>query len=63
MSRIIVDAWKMPRVRALESQLRGLRREGNHDRASVCADLILELVGLRPCPLPAVIAVTTPTAA
>lgn len=54
---LIVEAWKMPRLRALEAQLRSLRAAGDHARASVCADLILEFVGLRPCPLPDLIAV------
>jgi hypothetical protein len=44
------------RKRALESRLKALRANGQHAQASQCADLILELVGKRPSPLPAVIA-------
>jgi hypothetical protein len=49
MSAVIltVDAYKIPRLRALEQRLRVLVRRGDHDQASVCSDLILDLLGLR----------------
>lgn len=45
---LTVDAYKIPRLRALEQRLRVLLRRGEHDQASTCADLILDLIGLRP---------------
>lgn len=52
----VVDIAKLPRLKALQSRLASLKELGDHAKASQCADLILELVGKRPAPLPAVIA-------
>ncbi|MEY2855650.1 MAG: hypothetical protein RL030_2782 [Pseudomonadota bacterium] len=38
------------RLRALRDRLRILAKRGEWDQASVCADLILDLLGLRPYP-------------
>jgi hypothetical protein len=45
---LTVDAYKLPRLRALEQRLRALVSRGDHDQASICADLILDWIGLRP---------------
>jgi hypothetical protein len=45
---VALDITKLPRLRALESELRRCVRRGDDERASRCADLILDLLGLRP---------------
>ena len=45
---LTVDITKLPRLRALESELRRCVKRGDDERASRCADLILDLLGLRP---------------
>lgn len=47
MTTITVDMVKASRLRALRSRLDTLITLGDWDGASICADLILELIGLR----------------
>lgn len=51
-----LDVRKASRLVALEAQLKALTDRGDHQRASQCSDLILELVGKRPFRLPETIA-------
>ena len=44
---LTVDASKLPRLRALRDRLCALIACGDHVAASTCADLILDLIGLR----------------
>ncbi len=44
---LTVDAYKLPRLKALLARLRTLLAGGDHVAASTCADLILDLIGLR----------------
>lgn len=53
---VVMDIAKAARLKALRSRLADLRHRGDERRASQCADLILELIGKRSAPLPAVIA-------
>lgn len=44
---LTLDAYKLPRLKALRSRLRTLLARGDETGASICADLILDLIGLR----------------
>jgi hypothetical protein len=45
---LTVDISKQPKLKALRSRLAVLIRQGDHVGASITADLILDLIGLRP---------------
>jgi hypothetical protein len=45
---LTLDVGRASRLRGLRDRLRVLINRGDWDGASRCADLILELVGLRP---------------
>lgn len=45
---LTVDIYKQPRLQALRARLRKLIARGDDAQASQCADLILDLIGLRP---------------
>lgn len=44
---LTVDIYKQPRLQALRARLRVLMARGHDDQASICVDLILDLLGLR----------------
>ena len=50
MSDINLSIRHADRLRALRDRLRVLTKRGQWDDASICADLILDLLGLRPYP-------------
>jgi len=44
---LTVDAYKLPRLKARRARLCTLIACGDHAGANTCADLILDLIGLR----------------